>query len=645
MKKISFLFALLCASVMLHAELVPVVEKVAEAKGVLTSAAVNRGGFIVKEGAVYITNFTTGKLEKFDGMTLVKDAEYAGDSIFPAYYMDMDDAGNVIYYKWLAGGKGMEPYYYTWGAELTTDVNPKAMGRQEIGARIDMPAAHGNFTTGKGRIYAMPNASTNLLRHNYEDGVWKSTDTIVLAISAGGINTVAELDENNVFVTLRGADVLHVDLTTKEATSVVAGTSIYKSTHGAKAFKFGGKSFLVHGAGTTYFGDMVVVDVTDIKAPKDVYVRGETLGTAATGTSCITFRTVEKDGAMYIYEYAANGLALYKMTMEVDLDKVEFAEKTAEVKVGRDLELKATVTPEDAYDKTLVWKSMDEAIATVADGKVRGVAAGTVKIAVTSKVKETLTDTCVVTVSEVAPITIAEFIAAAETEYVNTLKDVQVTYANGQNLFVTDGTASILIFNSDKATNYEYANGTILKGVQGKYEEYFGQAELVSPVIGETAEGDAVAPKVLTAMPTDANINEFVKVEKVTVVKDGRDFKVQISETELLPLYNKFKLETFEFAEDKKYDIEGLIIPFKGAPQLNVTKYEEVVVEDGLANLYLEGVRYANATIYNANGLQLSVYNANGMLVATGNGNIDMSAYSAGLYIVRSDNAMMKIVK
>lgn len=64
----------------------------------------------------------------------------------------------------------------------------------------------------------------------------------------------------------------------------------------------------------------------------------------------------------------------------VTLDKT-----TTSVAVGADVQLAATVAPDDATNKTLTWTSSDATIASVdANGKVTGVAAGAVKITVTT---------------------------------------------------------------------------------------------------------------------------------------------------------------------------------------------------------------------------------------------------------------------
>ena len=80
---------------------------------------------------------------------------------------------------------------------------------------------------------------------------------------------------------------------------------------------------------------------------------------------------------------------------------------TAAVKPGATVTLSATVTPEDATDKTITWSSSDEKVATVDGGKVTGVAEGTATIAATTKSGDK-TATCTVTVSEDAPAVIED---------------------------------------------------------------------------------------------------------------------------------------------------------------------------------------------------------------------------------------------
>ena len=84
----------------------------------------------------------------------------------------------------------------------------------------------------------------------------------------------------------------------------------------------------------------------------------------------------------------------------VAVEKVEITSTGKEVTAGETITLEATVSPENATDKTVTWTSADTAIATVdSTGKVTGVAAGTVKI--TAKAGEK-TDAVDVTVKAAA---------------------------------------------------------------------------------------------------------------------------------------------------------------------------------------------------------------------------------------------------
>ena len=82
----------------------------------------------------------------------------------------------------------------------------------------------------------------------------------------------------------------------------------------------------------------------------------------------------------------------------ITLDKT-----TAELTEGETLTLTATVSPEDATDKTVVWTSSDETVATVANGVVTALKAG--KVTITAKSGE-VSATCEITVNaKVIPAT------------------------------------------------------------------------------------------------------------------------------------------------------------------------------------------------------------------------------------------------
>ena len=73
---------------------------------------------------------------------------------------------------------------------------------------------------------------------------------------------------------------------------------------------------------------------------------------------------------------------------------------SAQLAVGGTVTLTATVTPDNATDKTVTWSSSDNGVATVAGGLVTGVAAGSATI--TAKAGDK-TATCVITVTGSEP--------------------------------------------------------------------------------------------------------------------------------------------------------------------------------------------------------------------------------------------------
>jgi uncharacterized protein YjdB len=76
---------------------------------------------------------------------------------------------------------------------------------------------------------------------------------------------------------------------------------------------------------------------------------------------------------------------------------VTMSEKEITLYVGEEMRLTVAVTPEDAMDKEVEWKTSDGKIASVENGTVKGIAAGEATITATSN---KTSDSCKVIVKE-----------------------------------------------------------------------------------------------------------------------------------------------------------------------------------------------------------------------------------------------------
>src|SRR6218665_1993191 len=83
----------------------------------------------------------------------------------------------------------------------------------------------------------------------------------------------------------------------------------------------------------------------------------------------------------------------------VAVDGVTISPSAVSVKVDETVKLTASVTPENAADKSLTWNSSDNNIATVADGVVTGKSAGTAIITAASHSNPEKLASCTVTVT------------------------------------------------------------------------------------------------------------------------------------------------------------------------------------------------------------------------------------------------------
>jgi transglutaminase/protease-like cytokinesis protein 3 len=70
---------------------------------------------------------------------------------------------------------------------------------------------------------------------------------------------------------------------------------------------------------------------------------------------------------------------------EVSVESVALNKTELSLLIGEEETLSATITPDDATNKTVSWESSDNTVATVVDGKVTALAEGSTTITVTTK--------------------------------------------------------------------------------------------------------------------------------------------------------------------------------------------------------------------------------------------------------------------
>lgn len=135
---------------------------------------------------------------------------------------------------------------------------------------------------------------------------------------------------------------------------------------------------------------------------------------------------------------------------------------------------------------------------------------------------------------------------------------LSVTYANGSNLWVTDGTDGMLIFQRGGFST-AYTNGTVFaKGIKGQYTVYNNTIELTEPVLTETTEGATVDPKQIEIAAISAdNQNQFVIIKDAVLNVKNETFADAAGNT--VDMYDK-KLCTVP--ADGTYDVVGIVSYF-----------------------------------------------------------------------------------
>lgn len=236
---------------------------------------------------------------------------------------------------------------------------------------------------------------------------------------------------------------------------------------------------------------------------------------------------------------------------------------------------------------------------------------------------------------------IKEFIAKADsTGYTRITGAVNVTVQNGKQVYVQDATGALVIYGATAT----YETGDALTGIIGKYDNYNGTPEMVSPIFPEEVSAGSVEPKsVLLKNVNAALVSYYVKVvgevvEDVTFVTDSAsNMTLRDAAGNTIVARNKFKFAA-EFFEEDLIEVTAVVDLFNGEPQLGVISYDwadefPVAVE----NVYVNN-------IYTENGLvvadsEFAIFTITGQDVTAMNGRLEN-----GIYIVKTAKSAVKVV-
>lgn len=135
---------------------------------------------------------------------------------------------------------------------------------------------------------------------------------------------------------------------------------------------------------------------------------------------------------------------------------------------------------------------------------------------------------------------------------------LSVTYANGSNLWVTDGKDGMLIYKQGGFST-TYANGTVFaKGIKGQYTVYNNTIELLYPTLTETTEGATVDPKQIEIAAIKAdNQNQYVIIKDAVLNVENKTFADAAGNT--VDMFNKGFCTV---PADGTYDVVGIVSYF-----------------------------------------------------------------------------------
>ena len=268
-------------------------------------------------------------------------------------------------------------------------------------------------------------------------------------------------------------------------------------------------------------------------------------------------------------------------TTKVNVSSIDITPNPAEVKVGSTVQLTATVKPENADNKTVVWTSSDTSTATVSDsGLVTALSEGTVTITVTAEGGIKSTSTVTVNPREVTngltitdPSWTSGFASVTVTGNTNGNKiEYSINDENGVYKTLTNGTISGL---SHGDTVYvRESDGVYYSPVKSKriIDDKYPTLEVRD---NATSWQNSYVTLTITSKDTESGLQEVkVNDDILTINNNTAKYTVTTNGT--------YEITAVDRAENKTSKTEQVTYIDTEKPEIEVEKDTEEFVKDGV---------------------------------------------------------------
>lgn len=354
---------------------------------------------------------------------------------------------------------------------------------------------------------------------------WSSSNTDVATVSSSGIVTAKAVGTTTIKAEA-------TDGSGKYATCTVTVTPVYVSSIS-----------LNQSSQTLYTGGTVTLTATvspTNATNKSVKWSSSNADVASVSSAGVV--TANKAGTATITATAADGsgkTATCTITVKQYATSISLDKTSETIYINDNLQLTATVGPDDATDKSVTWSSNNTSVATVSSsGKVTGIGAGTATITAKTTDGSALTATCTVTVNEAR---ITKIVFDIKSKEIHQYENFTITptftpdNASNKNLTWSSDDETVATVENGVVTGVGVGETTIMAVAQDGSNKFAFCSVTVLPNYAESISldltskllnpGEAVTlmATVLPATTTDKSVTWTSTDEKVaTVAADGK---------------------------------------------------------------------------------------------------------------------------